>query len=62
VAAENAYNERVVSVKNQIIVWLRDRLGTAGNANEMFRVSSKFNTLFVRRCGLSFNSCLGKPC
>ena len=45
VAAENAYNERV---ENQIIARLRDRLGTARNANEMFRVFSKFNALFVR--------------
>ena len=36
VAAENAYNERVARVENQIIARLRDRLGTARNANEMF--------------------------
>ena len=47
-AAENAYNERVARVENQIIARLRDRLGTARNANEMFRVFSKFNALFVR--------------
>jgi hypothetical protein len=35
-------------VENQIIARLRDRLGTARNANEMFRVFSKFNALFVR--------------
>ena len=46
--AENAYNERVARVENQIISRLRDRLGTARNANEMFRVFSKFNALFVR--------------
>ncbi|THU76677.1 hypothetical protein K435DRAFT_878859 [Dendrothele bispora CBS 962.96] len=46
--AENAYNERVSRVENQIIARLRDRLGTARNANEMFRVFSKFNALFVR--------------
>lgn len=46
VAAENAYNERVARVENQIIARLRDRLGTARNANEMFRVFSKFNALF----------------
>ena len=33
-------------VENQIIARLRDRLGTA-HANEMFRVLSKFNALFV---------------
>ncbi|KZS90334.1 cytoplasmic dynein heavy chain 1 [Sistotremastrum niveocremeum HHB9708] len=48
VAAENAYNERVARVENQIISRLRERLGTARNANEMFRVFSKFNALFVR--------------
>ncbi|KAK1225811.1 dynein heavy chain [Marasmius sp. AFHP31] len=48
VAAENAYNERVSRVENQIIARLRDRLGTARNANEMFRVFSKFNALFIR--------------
>jgi len=48
VTAENAYNERVARVENQIIAKLRDRLGTARNANEMFRVFSKFNALFVR--------------
>ncbi|KAL1922601.1 uncharacterized protein VTP21DRAFT_10140 [Calcarisporiella thermophila] len=48
VHSENAYNERVSRVENQIIARLRDRLGTAKNANEMFRVFSKFNALFVR--------------
>lgn len=47
--AETAYNERVARVENQIIARLRDRLGTARNANEMFRVFSKFNTLLVRQ-------------
>lgn len=48
VTAESAYNERVARVENQIISRLRDRLGSARNANEMFRVFSKFNALFVR--------------
>ncbi|KAK4049755.1 dynein heavy chain [Microbotryomycetes sp. JL221] len=48
ITAENAYNERVARVENQIISRLRDRLGSARNANEMFRVFSKFNALFVR--------------
>ena len=48
VTAENAYNERVSRVENQIIARLRDRLGTARKAKEMFRVFSKFNALFVR--------------
>ncbi|KAI8459260.1 dynein heavy chain, N-terminal region 1-domain-containing protein [Phakopsora pachyrhizi] len=46
--AEAAYNERVSKVENQIISRLRARLGSARNATEMFRVFSKFNTLFVR--------------
>ncbi|KAI9017153.1 dynein heavy chain [Gaertneriomyces semiglobifer] len=48
VAGESLYNEKVSHVENQIIARLRDRLGTAKNANEMFRVFSKFNALFVR--------------
>ncbi|CED84986.1 dynein heavy chain cytosolic [Phaffia rhodozyma] len=47
--AEGAYNDRVARVENQIIARLRDRLGTARNANEMFRVFSKFNSLLVRQ-------------
>jgi dynein heavy chain 1 len=46
--AESAYNDRVARIENQIISRLRDRLATARNAQEMFRVFSKFNTLFVR--------------
>lgn len=48
ITAEAAYNERVSRVENQIIGRLRDRLARARNANEMFRVFSKFNALFVR--------------
>ncbi|PTB70906.1 hypothetical protein BBK36DRAFT_1134104 [Trichoderma citrinoviride] len=46
--AENLYNERSTRVENSIIARLRDRLATAKTANEMFRVFSKFNALFVR--------------
>lgn len=46
--AETLYNERTARVENSIIARLRDRLATAKNANEMFRVFSKFNALFVR--------------
>ena len=58
VAAENAYNERVSGESGEpdygggyVIDLVRAR-----NANEMFRVFSKFNALFVRPkvCGLSF--------
>jgi dynein heavy chain 1 len=38
----------VARIENQIISRLRDKLATARNAQEMFRVFSKFNTLFVR--------------
>ncbi|KAM3486950.1 hypothetical protein MY8738_000076 [Beauveria namnaoensis] len=48
VLAENLYNERTTRVENSIIARLRDRLATAKTANEMFRVFSKFNALFVR--------------
>ncbi|KAJ2996812.1 hypothetical protein HDV02_006190 [Globomyces sp. JEL0801] len=47
-AAETTYNDQVFQVEQQIIVRLRDRLGTAKNASDMFRVFSKFNALFVR--------------
>ncbi|KAK4543545.1 hypothetical protein LTR36_005440 [Oleoguttula mirabilis] len=46
--AEAAYNERTARVENSIIARLRDRLAVAKSANEMFRVFSKFNALFVR--------------
>lgn len=48
VQAEETYNERTSRVENSIIARLRDRLATAKTANEMFRVFSKFNALFVR--------------
>ncbi|KAG9617016.1 dynein heavy chain, partial [Aureobasidium melanogenum] len=48
VRAEATYNERTARVENSIIARLRDRLALAKNSNEMFRVFSKFNALFVR--------------
>ena len=48
---ENAvkrYDSRIERVEAQITSKLRDRLATAKNANEMFRVFSKFNALFFR--------------
>jgi len=48
IQAEITYNERTSRVENSIIARLRDRLATAKTANEMFRVFSKFNALFVR--------------
>ena len=47
-AAEAGYNDRTSRVENSIIARLRDRLGTTKNANDMFRIFSKFNALFVR--------------
>ncbi|KAI9886106.1 MAG: Dynein heavy chain, cytoplasmic [Watsoniomyces obsoletus] len=48
IQAEMTYNERTTRVENAIIACLRDRLATAKNANEMFRVFSKFNALLIR--------------
>ena len=48
VQAESTYHERTSRVENTIIARLRDRLATAKTANEMFRVFSQFNALFVR--------------
>ncbi|ODH44999.1 dynein heavy chain, cytoplasmic [Paracoccidioides brasiliensis] len=48
IQAEASYNERTSRVENSIIARLKDRLATAKNATEMFRVFSKFNALLVR--------------
>lgn len=42
------YDERIDRVETRITAKLRDQLGTAKNANEMFRIFSRFNALFVR--------------
>ncbi|KAI4467240.1 dynein heavy chain [Holotrichia oblita] len=47
-AAVQRYEERIDRVETRITVHLRDQLGTAKNANEMFRIFSRFNALFVR--------------
>ncbi|XP_031789302.2 dynein heavy chain, cytoplasmic isoform X5 [Nasonia vitripennis] len=47
-AAVNRYEERIERVEARITAHLRDQLGTAKNANEMFRIFSRFNALFVR--------------
>ena len=36
-------------VETRITARLRDQLGAAKNANEMFRIFSRFNALFVRQ-------------
>eukprot|EP01133_Synstelium_polycarpum_P001082 gene1082-1226_t len=48
VSAQKRYNNRIDRVESYITTKLRDRLATAKNANEMFRVFSKFNVLFFR--------------
>ena len=47
-AAVARYEERIDRVEARITAHLRDQLGTAKNANEMFRIFSRFNALFVR--------------
>ncbi|KAF4518251.1 hypothetical protein B566_EDAN010397 [Ephemera danica] len=47
-AAVRRYEERIDRVEARITAQLRDQLGTAKNANEMFRIFSRFNALFVR--------------
>ncbi|XP_075232643.1 dynein heavy chain, cytoplasmic isoform X3 [Lycorma delicatula] len=47
-AAVSRYEERIDRVEARITAHLRDQLGTAKNANEMFRIFSRFNALFVR--------------
>ena len=42
------YAERIDVVETRIAAHLRDQLGTAKNANEMFRIFSRYNALFVR--------------
>ncbi|PAA89834.1 hypothetical protein BOX15_Mlig025375g2 [Macrostomum lignano] len=47
-AAIRRYEERIDRVEARITTRLRDLLGTAKNANEMFRIFSRFNALLVR--------------
>lgn len=47
-AAEQEYNRRIDRVENEITARLRDQLGAARNANEMFRIFAQCNALFVR--------------
>ncbi len=47
-AAMKRYEDRIDRVETRITSRLRDQLGTAKNANEMFRIFSRFNALFVR--------------
>ena len=47
-AAISRYDERIDRVESRITARLRDQLGQAKSANEMFRIFSRFNALFVR--------------
>uniref|UniRef100_A0A0G4FLJ2 Dynein heavy chain, cytoplasmic n=1 Tax=Chromera velia CCMP2878 TaxID=1169474 RepID=A0A0G4FLJ2_9ALVE len=47
-AAKKAYDDKIDRAEGQITSKLRDRLGAAKGASEMFRVFSKFNALFFR--------------
>ena len=42
------YDERIDRVETRIAARLRDQLGSARNAKEMFRIFSRYNALFVR--------------
>nr|XP_024214265.1 dynein heavy chain, cytoplasmic isoform X3 [Halyomorpha halys] len=48
-AAVARYEEKIDKVETRITAHLRDQLGQAKNANEMFRIFSRFNALFVRQ-------------
>ncbi|KAK9469716.1 dynein heavy chain, N-terminal region 1-domain-containing protein [Lipomyces arxii] len=47
-AAERVFNQRTSRIEDSIIANLRNCLATAKTANEMFRVFSRFNALFIR--------------
>lgn len=47
-AAVKKYESKIDRVETQITDQLSDKLATAKNASEMFRVFSKFNALFFR--------------
>uniref|UniRef100_A0A914WGW8 Dynein heavy chain tail domain-containing protein n=1 Tax=Plectus sambesii TaxID=2011161 RepID=A0A914WGW8_9BILA len=47
-AALRRYEERIDRVEARITSRLRDQLGGAKNANEMFLIFSRFNALFIR--------------
>ena len=46
--AEKLFNAQIDIAENYITKKLREKLGGASNANEMFRILSKFNGLFFR--------------
>ncbi|XP_065319190.1 dynein heavy chain, cytoplasmic-like isoform X2 [Gordionus sp. m RMFG-2023] len=46
--AMKRYDEKIDRIEARITAQLRDQLGVAKNANEMFRIFSRYNALFVR--------------
>lgn len=44
----HSYDDRIDKVETAIAAKLRDQLGTAKSANEMFNIFSRYNALFVR--------------
>lgn len=58
IAVETNYNDRISKVEGQIITVLRNKLAQCKNANEMFRVFSSFNSLFIRPKVLERVRCL----
>ena len=46
--AEKLFNAQIDIAENYITKRLREKLGSASSANEMFRIFSKFNGLFFR--------------
>ncbi|CAE7031283.1 Dync1h1 [Symbiodinium sp. CCMP2456] len=47
-STQRRYDERIDHAESEITARLRDKLGAAKTATEMFRVFSRFNALFVR--------------
>jgi dynein heavy chain 1 len=47
-ATRKTYDLKIDKVESQITASLRDKLASAANANEMFKVFSIFNALFTR--------------
>lgn len=45
---KKAYDNKIDKVESQITAALRDKLASAANASEMFKVFSGFNALFSR--------------
>lgn len=43
----NRYKEQISRTETQLAVRLREQLGGAKNADEMFTIFSRFNVLFV---------------